>query len=109
MRQVNQTRISILSERLKAIERTKKELTRQLQVLEVESIAKRHELRSLRNEGAPISSLPDGVLSAIFEIGQPIPRGYSIQGLLSPEIAVSHVTSHWRYVALGTPALWTKI
>ncbi|KZP24126.1 hypothetical protein FIBSPDRAFT_430812 [Athelia psychrophila] len=109
MRQVNQTRISTLSKRLKAIDRTKKELTRQLQELEVESIAKRNELHSLRNEDAPISSLPNEVLSMIFEIGQKIPRGYSIQGVLSFEIAVSHVTSHWRYVALGTPALWTHI
>lgn len=109
-KEVDQARISTLSKRLKTIEKARKELTRQLEELELEAIAKRSELASLRNEGAPISSLPDEVLAIIFEIGQQIPRGYSNYKVWQPfELAITHVTRHWRFLALGTPQLWTKV
>lgn len=53
---------------------------------------------------APISSLPSEILAAIFE------TGHTSQ---SPEdrfeITISHVSQHWRDIAIGMPRLWTGI
>ena len=61
---------------------------------------------SFTNQLAPISSLPNELLSAIFEYGH----------LSSPlwtrppiEIVLSHINQRFRDVALNTQSLWTRI
>ncbi|KAK0217879.1 hypothetical protein IW262DRAFT_1463198 [Armillaria fumosa] len=59
-------------------------------------------LKSRRNTLAPISQLPPEMLSRIF-LFVSYPRERSLLW-----INVSHVSRHWRAVALGFPALWSS-
>lgn len=70
------------------------------------------ECNTTDNNNAPISSLPNEILTAIFEIGSRHSRSPEYGSCWIPdrfEIAVSHVTHHWRSVAISMPRLWTKI
>lgn len=58
------------------------------------------------NQNTFISSLPNEILVKIFKDGQQLGQRRS---RLPFEILVSHVCSHWREVATGTPSLWTTI
>jgi hypothetical protein len=60
----------------------------------------------LANRAAPVYSIPNEILSAIFEAAC-FPR--SRWPLDFFEIKFSHVTHHWRDVAVNTPRLWTEI
>lgn len=60
------------------------------------------QLKSRRNTLAPISQLPPEMLSRIF-LFVSYPRERSLLW-----INVSHVSQHWRAVALGFPALWSS-
>ncbi|KZP24123.1 hypothetical protein FIBSPDRAFT_930091 [Athelia psychrophila] len=53
---------------------------------------------------ATISSLPDELLSTIFEVGRASSTYKS-----HFEILVSHVTQRWRNIALHTPRIWSTI
>jgi hypothetical protein len=63
--------------------------------------------KRVQNDLALISSLPNELLSAIFEAGSPSPPSHP--GKLPFEVLVSHVSRHWRHVAINTPRLWTEI
>jgi hypothetical protein len=66
-----------------------------------------------------VCSLPVEVLSKIFELGQTIERDElqdvddsdvdDASGRLAFEVSISHVSSHFRNVALGTRKLWIDI
>lgn len=62
------------------------------------------------NAAAPISSLPDECLAAVFEAGA---RAQIIDDVnkhrLSFSMAVSQTTSRWRAVAIDTARLWTCV
>jgi hypothetical protein len=67
------------------------------------------------NCSAEIYRLPNEILCYIFEIGKALSNS---PGKYPPvtfsrdskfEVLVSHVSSHWRAVALGCPALWSNI
>ena len=66
---------------------------------------------------AGVASVPNEILSAIFEAGchlpprpQPSDSSSETDEWEPPfEILVSHVTRHWRNVAVSTPSLWTQI
>jgi hypothetical protein len=60
----------------------------------------------LANRAAPVYSIPNEILSAIFKAAC-FPR--SLWPLDIFEIKFSHVTHHWRDVAVNTPHLWTEI
>jgi hypothetical protein len=60
-----------------------------------------------KNRTAPIASLPNEILSAIFEEGRLLPSSPHEEPPF--EILVSQVTRWWRDVAIGTPALWTNL
>ncbi|KAK0188990.1 hypothetical protein F5146DRAFT_690294 [Armillaria mellea] len=60
------------------------------------------QLKSRRNTLAPISQLPPEMLSRIF-LFVSYPRERPLLW-----INVSHVSQHWRAVALGFPALWSS-
>lgn len=86
------------------------DLTDQIEKLEIGQTSDCVRPRSLHND-TPISSLPHEIMTAVFFIGwqMQVPRGHSTKGPLPFEIAISHVSRHWRCVALGTPTLWTNI
>src|ERR1700692_4208520 len=67
----------------------------------------------LSNRTAPVASVPNEILSAIFHAGCLLPRSDPSfdNKLWEPpfEILVSQVTQHWRNVAIATPGLWTQI
>jgi hypothetical protein len=72
------------------------------------------------NSRTPVCSLPPEILSWIFELGQAIELGEFEEAddsdsddasvhISSFEILMSHVSSHFRNVALGTRKLWRSI
>lgn len=61
------------------------------------------------NLGTPISWLPDELLIVIFLISSHFPCTPSSKKMIRPEVIVSHVSRHWRSVALSTPLLWSTI
>ncbi|KZP21133.1 hypothetical protein FIBSPDRAFT_891303 [Athelia psychrophila] len=64
-----------------------------------------HELKSLHNMNAAISIFPSEILSTVFEAGALLDSSSKCHfGSL-----VSHVSRHWRKIALATPRLWNKI
>jgi hypothetical protein len=71
-----------------------------------ESLAHSRAHRHVETMPAPVSLLPNEILSAIFEAGYCQP---SCNWGPPFEISVSQVTAHWREVALSTPQLWTRI
>lgn len=83
--------------------KVRKKLIRQLADVDVEFAEKKHQLNSFRNAHPPISSLPNEILVEIFTIG------HRSKPSTPFEVLVSHVSHHWREVALGTPKLWAKI
>lgn len=67
--------------------------------------AKERERNSLRNSIAPVSSLPNEVLTKIFISGcDSLPHTR-----VGFEMTVSQVTHHWREIALGSSTLWARI
>ncbi|KII87160.1 hypothetical protein PLICRDRAFT_176946 [Plicaturopsis crispa FD-325 SS-3] len=61
--------------------------------------------RVILNRRAPISRLPNEIMGIIFEHGVV----QCTSGRIPFEILVSHVSHHWREVALSTPQIWTDI
>ncbi|KII85103.1 hypothetical protein PLICRDRAFT_45218 [Plicaturopsis crispa FD-325 SS-3] len=61
----------------------------------------------IRNQEAPISTLPPELLSTIFEIG--LGHSSDLQHKTSFPRTVAHVSRRWREVALATSALWTTV
>lgn len=57
---------------------------------------------------APILNLPNEVLAMIFEEGHKLSPLLNRSGVRF-EILVSHVTRHWRSIALSAPRLWSRI
>ncbi|KAF7976484.1 hypothetical protein HWV62_6267 [Athelia sp. TMB] len=95
-------RMSTLSNRLRTIHCSRAELIRQLDDLDLEAKSAQVEWRSLcTNDTAPVSSLPNEILSLIFEAAKH-PKEHN-------EVIISHVTRRWRNVALSTPRLWNGI
>lgn len=65
------------------------------------------EFNEITNLSAPIESLPNEVLSAVFEAGCFSPLGKVPDQRF--ELLVSSISRRWRNVAVTTPALWTQI
>jgi hypothetical protein len=57
------------------------------------------------NMSAPVSRLPNEILGAIFGYM----KGSYGANDIPDVVVVSHVTRHWRSVALGSPSLWDTI
>ncbi|KAG2757829.1 hypothetical protein P692DRAFT_20948367 [Suillus brevipes Sb2] len=80
-----------------------------------------HVFRSRRNRQVPISRLPDEILLMIFKhieeetrlTAQDIDDGRTISNDTGDDVpaclAVTHVCSHWRKIALKCPSLWNLI
>lgn len=93
--------ISPLLRRLKTLGPLLLDLIPRLKGVRAESLAVQARCNSLHNEMALVSVLPDEIFAMIFEAAKCAKEGF--------EITISHVTQHWRNVALGTPRLWTVI
>jgi hypothetical protein len=95
-----------ITQRIHALQSSQEELSRSIRNLQV------HAAR-LQNQKAAVSRIPSDVLSIIFkECCQFNPQWSGVLSLLrqSPiEVRLSHVSSHWRDVALTTPSLWSSI
>lgn len=66
--------------------------------------------RSEINRMASISSFPAEILAMIFSAGQDSSTSHWHCQCCPPfEVLVSHVTSHWRAVAISIPKLWRTI
>jgi hypothetical protein len=61
------------------------------------------------NRNTCTSNLPSEILSAIFEAGLSLPPTSQYPPEQPFEILVSHVSRHWRSVALQTNRLWTEV
>jgi hypothetical protein len=55
---------------------------------------------------APVDLLPTEILAEILKVAQPEKRS---RWKIPFEVSTSHVSTHWRNVALDTPHLWTTI
>ena len=81
---------------------------RQIMQMEAALACARIDYNCIQNQLAPISSLPDEVLSAVFEAG--CVQSLSGHPECPPfEILVSQISQHWHNIALDTSRLWTNV
>ncbi|KZP08936.1 hypothetical protein FIBSPDRAFT_964376 [Athelia psychrophila] len=108
MRQINEDRrrrTFLLSKRLEEFAVVRRYLVDQLEELDAKARDVQIEVNWLQNLDAPISTLPDEMLAMVFEAGSLLPQKPQVHfGSL-----VSHVSQHWRKIAMATPRLWNKI
>lgn len=98
-------RLTTLAEKLLAINFTRKALLEQLANLDAESAQFQREYNLTLNDCAPISVLPEEVLSWIFKLTHSM-----LQDENPPiELVLSQVTHYWRNIAIDTPKLWSRI
>ncbi|KII92529.1 hypothetical protein PLICRDRAFT_475097 [Plicaturopsis crispa FD-325 SS-3] len=93
--------------RAKELEATEHDLLQQLQQVRYTLAHLRSRITSyLINRRAPIARLPAEILAKIFWFGDPT---YKREGPLPSPVIFSHVSRHWRRVAIDTPMLWSRI
>jgi hypothetical protein len=98
--------LSSLAHRIQQTNNARAGTIREVERLDALLAQMQAKFNDLSNRAAPVASLPNEILSTVFEAGclsLPSPS------LSSFEITVSHVTRHWRDVAMNTPSLWTVI
>ncbi|KII90617.1 hypothetical protein PLICRDRAFT_39193 [Plicaturopsis crispa FD-325 SS-3] len=88
----------------KKLEAFEVDLLEQLRAVRQSLASVKSRIRNLLNRRAPISRLPDELLADIFAYGDPRRRTSQ-----PSHIVASHVSQHWRQVALCNPGLWTRI
>lgn len=95
-----------ITQQIRALQSSQDELSRSIRNLQVRAAR-------IQNQKAAVSRIPSDVLSMIFEECRQLNPQWS--GVLfhlhqSPvEVRLSHVSSHWREVALTSPSLWSSI
>ncbi|KAF7971015.1 hypothetical protein HWV62_22287 [Athelia sp. TMB] len=109
MRQPNEARrqhLLLLLQELAGFANERLKLLRQLEDLDARERPVKLEHAALQNLDSPTSNRPDEVLSMIFLAGMGqedvFPEPYFGE-------LVSHISSHWRRVALSTPRLWENV
>ncbi|KAF7985638.1 hypothetical protein HWV62_2149 [Athelia sp. TMB] len=109
MRQPNEARrqrLLLLSQELAGFANERLDLLRQLEDLDARERPVKLEHAELQNLDSPTSNLPNEVLSMIFLAGMGqedvFPEPYFGE-------LVSHISSHWRRVALSAPRLWENV
>ncbi|KZP08100.1 hypothetical protein FIBSPDRAFT_965094 [Athelia psychrophila] len=104
-------RLLSLSKRLEEMATTRRNLLLQLEGLDAQEQAVQLEHNILHNLDAPTLNLPNELLSMIFEAGISIYREKDpVLGARSDfGQVISHVSHHWRSIALDIPSLWTEI
>ncbi|KII92535.1 hypothetical protein PLICRDRAFT_37302 [Plicaturopsis crispa FD-325 SS-3] len=101
----DQASIVALEGKAEKLEALESDLLQQLRDVRYALAHVRSQVANLVNRRTSISRLPDELLAEIFSHGEP---AYTQRGLPS-QVTVSHVSQHWRQVAIGTPMLWTRI
>ncbi|KAG1905305.1 uncharacterized protein F5891DRAFT_683982 [Suillus fuscotomentosus] len=95
-----------ITQQIRVLQSSQDELSRSIRNLQVRAAR-------IQNQKAAVSRIPSDVLSMIFEECRQLnPQWSGILFLLhqSPvEVRLSHVSSHWREVALTSPSLWSSI
>ena len=97
---------------LQSLEQRRSRLIEEFDAVELSIAYARAEYARLTNQSASIARLPYEVLAHIFMMGA---QDYVKDGVLRAsrapgfEVLVSHVTSHWRDVAVHSPSLWTYV
>jgi hypothetical protein len=97
--------ISVLGGRIEQIKTAHTYLLQKARDLEVLLQRLQNEHNALKNQLSPVSSLPNELLSAVFE---------ALASDMSPtsppiEIVLSHVSRRFRGIAMNTRQLWTRI
>lgn len=104
-------RILLLSKRFEELSAVRHKLFIQLEDLDarIKNIEQEH--NALLNLDAPTSNLPAETLAMIFEAAMELEEDLDHEEILTPQIGelVSHVSRHWRNVALATPRLWANL
>ncbi|KZP28662.1 hypothetical protein FIBSPDRAFT_1039413 [Athelia psychrophila] len=119
MKQCLRNRIASIAVQMNEIETTRAQLLLTLEELDITLKTLQMEYVTIVNQTSPIASLPNEVLADIFATLHASNEEFFTRLHASDEeffteapcseIIVSHVTTHWRQVALGTPKLWTRI
>lgn len=95
-----------ITQQIRALQSSQDDLSRSIRNLQVRAAR-------IQNQKAAVSLIPSDVLSMIFEECRQLnPQWSGVLFLLhqSPvEVRLSHVSSHWREVALTSPSLWSSI
>lgn len=105
-REAREKRLSSICNQLEDIEKERGLLTTKIVELDAISSGLQAEFNSIINGKAAVSWLPHETLIAIFEeVVFSQPR----ISLSSASEVLSHVTRHWRDVALNTPSIWAVI
>jgi hypothetical protein len=94
--------LASIAHRVESMMHTRADLLRQVATLDTAISCAELEYRQAINILAPVSSVPNELLSMIFQ------AGYESSSFPF-EIIVSQVTRLWRCVAINTPQLWTRI
>ncbi|KAF7976436.1 hypothetical protein HWV62_6865 [Athelia sp. TMB] len=98
-------RALLLVDHLEELATERRLLVRRIEELDAQTKAVQLEFDKLQNADAPVSSLPEEILTMVFESGvllNELPR-------FRFAILVSHITRRWRSIALTTPRLWNTI
>lgn len=105
-RELSLQKMLLLNEKIHRIQEARSDLLHQLAVLDSSLRDAQSEYDSLCNLVAPVSILPEEILSVIFE------ECYNMQKpVTSPriEMTIAQVTKYWRAVALSTPRIWKTL
>ncbi|KAG7089902.1 hypothetical protein E1B28_011535 [Marasmius oreades] len=94
-----------LEEHIKQLQGRKMRLLTEVEQVEQQILLAQLKFATLSNEAAPISRLPDELLTSIFALTrqEDTPRSKAFQ------VVASHVCAKWRAVATTTPLLWSEI
>ena len=98
------TELAMLENELNNMEAVESHLVMQLETLQSSMQKHRSRVAQLRSDCAPIASIPNEILTAIFEAGPTTHEdreGYAM--------CISHVSRLWRNIALATYSLWSAI
>ncbi|KAF7975484.1 hypothetical protein HWV62_9527, partial [Athelia sp. TMB] len=102
-------RLASIDMQTKNIEVEKASLLSRSEELDAALKSLQAERKAIFNRIAPISYLPNEILAAIFEtLHASLEDEHTALTTLS-EVVVSHVTTHWRAVAIKASKLWTRI
>lgn len=100
-----QERLAYLKNKAHDLRKTETHLCLQLSELRKSLSQVCSEEAEITNLSAPISRIPNEILAEIFGY---MKGSYSANNIPNVMV-VSHVTRHWRNVALGSPSLWDTI
>ncbi|KAH0585439.1 hypothetical protein H2248_008680 [Termitomyces sp. 'cryptogamus'] len=105
----NDALLAETSNHVAILENHKNRLLRELRQVDIELSTAKARHAKLANETLPVALLPNEILSTIFLLCHGN-RVMFTRTLARPfEVVISHVSTHWRSVALATPLLWNTI